>query len=165
MNGFTPHLYELLHGPQAHDISRLEEMTAEGVQAPQEHFSVYDMPAMYSPEPPAYTEPMAGSYEPIASTPEKMFAPEVVHEPEPEPVTYDSCVMTQELMQYLIDNLPDMSWPADPLQVGELTEAHEIIEAMDIGPSPFDPTLDQNHMEIQQSIMMIQEQFTDPFLM
>ena len=164
MNGFTPYLYELLRGPQNHDFSKLEEMTMEGIQGLHEHFSFYDLPAMYAPEPQAYIEPVTGGYEPISQTPEIRFKPEQIQEEPPE-VSYDTCVMTPELMQHILDNLPHSAWPTEALQIGELSEAHEIVEAVDYGPSPFDPTFDQNLMEIQQSIMMVQEQFIDPFLM
>jgi hypothetical protein len=63
MNGFTPYFYEHFKGPKPHDNSRLEEITMEGIQAPDNHFSFYDLPAMYAPEPPAYTEPVAVQYE------------------------------------------------------------------------------------------------------
>jgi len=145
-------------------LDDIVQMTGEGIQAPHEHFGYYDSPAMYAVEPPAYIEPVPSGFEPIPTTPEIMFAPEPVQEePEPE-VTYDSCLMTPELFQFIMENLTLFKFPEEPMEIGETAEIQQIMHDMGHIPSPFDFPGIEAKIEIEQAIMDIQNQVVDPFM-
>lgn len=88
------------------------EMSDAGIQAPHEHFSIYDLPAEYNHPMPEYEPPVRPEWFdiPIAGTPEPvMFEPVIESGPEPEIMGYEPQPLSQELfdilMQQSIDQL------------------------------------------------------------
>ena len=134
------------------------EMTQEGLQAPHEHFGFYDMPAMYMPEMPAYVEPIQPEWSdmPIASTPQHAMHEPVI-EPEPKAVDYNDCVMTQELFEFMMQQVIADSHadPVNPLDVHEVAEVNQI----QLCPS-VEPMGTMNGVPLEESIKEIENEIS-----
>ena len=98
------------------------ETSDAGIQAPHEHFSIYDLPAEYNHPMPEYEPPVRPEWFdiPIAGTPEPvMFEPVIESKSEPEMVSYKPQPPDSELinilMQQAIDQL--LAKPYEPLDV------------------------------------------------
>jgi len=118
------------------------EMTQEGIQAPHEHFSVYERPAMYAPEMPAYIEPSHQAWfeGPMIQTPQQLHL-EVQQREEPQEVKHKYEPMTQEIFELLMQQFMDRTHgPMDPVSQGEMQEVNMILQ--DLGHTPMNATME-----------------------
>ena len=172
-NGFTSTLWDMVRGPSRkiqipYDNSRVVEMTAESVQAPDEHFGFYDMSAMYAPEMPAYNEPESQAWFEdmrVASTHLVAFHHEPVSQPEPQGVTYDDCLMTHEFLKDFTDLIKPLDNPRDELQLGVLGEVRDVVEELGFDIAPFNTDHERNLQKIEQAVIDIQNsKFDQPMM-
>lgn len=118
-------------------LDDIVQMTGEGMWAPQEHFSFYDMAATYIPEMPAYQPPIEPDWFniPLALTPEPvMFEPAVQVQPEPEMVSYEP--MSQELFSALMQQAVERGNAVneDYISIRDIAEVNQIM--IDHGAEP-----------------------------
>ena len=162
MDGFTPYMYKLISRPSkrikiSHDHSRPVEMTQECIQAPHEHFSVYENPAIYGHEMPDYIEPSPQAWfeGQIIQTPQQPhIEPQQREEPQEVECKYEP--MTQELFDLLVQQFIDKTHgPMDPLSQSEMQDVDMILE--ELGHAPMSGTMEANSpnpatQEIQEAM-------------
>ena len=142
-------------------LNDIVEMTAEGLQAPHEHFGFYEMPAMYMPPMPAYEPPVQpnGFDMPIAPTPQPiMHEPVVEFQPEPEKVSYEP--MSQDLFNFFMQQATARAnfGPLEPLDIHDIAQVNQVL--IDHGVEPlsgrFGIPLEEGLKEIEREIFLVQ---------
>jgi hypothetical protein len=144
-------------------LNDIVEMTAEGLQAPHEHYGYYDTPAMYAPPMPAYEPPVQpDSFDiPIAPTPQPiMHEPVVEFQPEPEMVSYEPQPMSQELFNLFMQEAIARAnfGPLEPLDIHDIAQVNQVL--IDHGVEPlsggFGIPLEEGLKEIELAVFLAQ---------
>ena len=110
MNGYTQYYYDLISRPSKRitinkDHSPLVEATKEGMQAPHEHVSVYDLPAHYQHQEPDYQQSGSSHDQYVdlgGTTPPLVFREARPLEIQSQPESYQGVPMEQAFFDQLM---------------------------------------------------------------